>query len=194
MATHAPYHHEDKHSLLDSFTLSRGRLTTGLILIALGVVFLLGQSGQLDYGSPWWVLFIAIPGIVIVGGSVKDYFDAGKLTAPVFWEFLIGAAALVLSAIFVWDPTWSFTRSWSDTFPFLRNMSTLWPWLIVAVGAFALYRAYTLRSMRMTVVGLVLCIVGAVFILNISWDAVWPLIIVAAGVYMLFSLGRKQSE
>ena len=37
MATHAPYPHQDKHSFLDGFTLNRGRLTTALILIALGI-------------------------------------------------------------------------------------------------------------------------------------------------------------
>lgn len=195
MATHAPYPHQDKHSFLDGFTLNRGRLTTALILIALGIVFLLGQSGQLDYGSPWWVIFIAIPGLVTLGGAVRDYLDIRKMTSAIIGELAFGAVALLLSAIFIWDPTWSFTRGWrlGENFPILRSMDTLWPWLIVAVGVVILVRAWLARSWNLAVGGVIVCVIGFTFILKVSWNSVWPLLIIAAGISLLFARRSDQS-
>ena len=63
------------------FFISRSRFTAALILIALGGVFFLQQAGILDHGTNWWVIFIAIPGLVILGSA---------LVTALIWQVLSG--------------------------------------------------------------------------------------------------------
>ena len=53
----------------------------GLTFVALGLVFVLGQANMLDYSSPWWTLFIGIPGLVFLVASALTIRQQGNLTA-----------------------------------------------------------------------------------------------------------------
>ncbi|MBX3062064.1 MAG: hypothetical protein KF726_03755 [Anaerolineae bacterium] len=192
MSSHSHLHDPS----FDRFVVSRSRVTFALILIALGGVFLLQQAGVLANSSNWWVIFIAIPGIVTLGSAVITYLRVGKLNSSVVTQGVIGVLVLLLSAIFIWDPTWSFTRGWKldETFPFLRNMGSIWQWLLVLVGLLLVYFGVARASSTTAVFGLILAAVGGVFILNISWDVVWPLVIVAFGVWLLLTRRESDSE
>ena len=196
MATHVhePQSKRGEGHPLDRFIISRSRLIFALILIALGGVFFLGQAGILDYGSSWWVIFIAIPGLVSLGSAAFTLLDAGKLTSSVVIQAVIGGVLLALSAILIWDPTWSFTRGWrlDRTFPFLRDLGALWPWILVVLGAGLVLAAFRQRSWAVGGLGGLLCLVGGVFLLNISWNIVWPLMLAALGVWLLcFKIGPQ---
>jgi hypothetical protein len=176
--------------------LASGQIRFGiaLILIAMGIVFFLGQANILDYGGSWWVIFIAIPGLILLWAGRTTHQQAGKVNTSAVIQGFLGAVCILLSIIFVFDPTWSFTRGWRlDTyFPFLRdiNWGQVWPWFLVVPGVVLLYSGYSSRSISAGVIGGALVVVGLVFILNISWNAVWPLAIVAVGVWLLFG-GRQ---
>jgi hypothetical protein len=169
------------------FFISRSRFTAALILMALGGVFFLQQAGVLDHGSNWWVIFIAIPGLVILGSALVTASGSGRFSPGVMTEIVIGLLLLVLAAIFIWDPTWSFTRGWrlDRTFPLLIQLSPFWPWVLIIIGAGLIFLALRQRSWTPAVFGAALCIIGAVFLLNISWDIVWPLFLVGLGAWLL---------
>jgi hypothetical protein len=179
--------------------LSAGQLrTTGaLILIALGFVLFLGEARLLDYSSSWWVIFIAIPGLVLLGAGALRLRQGGAGSRMATTQLIVGGLCILLSIIFIIDPTWSFTRGWAldRYFPFLSglNWDRIWPWLLAVPGAAILVSAYQRRSVRAGVAGGALVLVGLVFILNISWDVVWPLAIIAAGVGLLLGGVRRHN-
>lgn len=183
----------DDHHRLDHHLIVRSRLTFGLLMIALGVVFLLQQANIFRFDNSWWVIFLAIPGFVALGSATLDFLQTNQFTRRTVAQVISGMILLVLSAIFIWDPTWSFTQDWQldKTFPFLRNMGILWQWMLLTIGIVFLGAAVFQRSTAFGVVGTILCIVGAVFVLNISWNLVWPLFLVGLGVWMLF---KRRSE
>ena len=157
MSAHADHrkHKSDEDHPLGGTFISRSRLIAALILIALGGVFLLQQAGILDHGSNWWVIFIAIPGLVILGSALVTYVGSGKFSPGVVTQIVIGLLLLVLAAIFIWDPTWSFTRGWrlDRAFPFLIKLSPFWPWVLIIIGAGLLFLALRQRSWTPAVFG-----------------------------------------
>lgn len=171
------------------------RVLGGLLLVALGVVFLLREAGVLADDSNWWVIFIALPGLALIWVGITHYLETRALDGTSTGGVVVGLLLLILSAIFVFDPTWSFTRGWNleQTFPFLRdaNWDLVWQWGLVVVGALLMVAAYLRRNTGVVVFGAVLAIAGLVSILKISWDVVWPLAIVAVGVGVLFSNLRR---
>ena len=191
MSTHTHRHdpslRNDEPSLFDSLIASRSRLTLALVLIALGGVFLFQQTGLIKTSNNWWVVFIAIPGVVAFGSAVIGYMQQNQLTRSVFAQGFFGLALLMLSGVFIWDPTWSFTRGWqlNETFAFLGGLSVLWPWLLVAGGLLLGYWGVQRTDTHLTSFGVIVMVVGFVFILNISWNVVWPLVLVAVGLWVL---------
>jgi hypothetical protein len=171
---------------IDRLLTNRAQLILALMLIAFGGVFVLGEADMLDRRGSWWVIFIAIPGFVILGSGIADYLQTRQLSTGIGALVGFGLVLLLLSAILVWDPTWSFTRGWDDRFPFLRDLGQLWHWLLVLLGVASIYIAYRQQTVTVGVLGGVLCVIGAVFILNISWSFVWPMAIVAVGIWLLF--------
>lgn len=182
-------HHEPENRFITS---SQLRAMIGLILVALGGVFLLGQTDRLDYGSNWWIIFIFIPGVVFLWAAFTTYQHVHHINSLNALQAFVGVVAIVLSLIFIVDPHWSFTRNWNlnRTFPFLKDIvwDRIWPWFLVLPGIGILYRGFRQHSVTTGFWGGALVVVGVVFLLNISWDLVWPLAIVAVGLLMLFEL------
>ncbi len=176
------------------FIVNRFRFLLALILIAMGGVFLLAQAGILDLGDNWWVIFIAIPGFVALASALVSYRNARHMQSGVIIQVVFGLALLLLSAILIWDPTWSFTRGWNVNLqsPVLRDLFNHWPWLLVVLGVASLFVAFRQRAFAVGLVGGIICLVGVVFILNISWNVVWPLAIVAVGFWLLFFKTNKK--
>lgn len=168
----------------------QGRALLAILLIALGGVFFLDQAGVMSMSGNWWVMFIAIPGLVLLWAAYRGMQTEGRLGGISLLQGFLGIVALLLTLIFIFDPTWSFTRGWrlEDTFPFLRDAAwdALWRWGLLLIGAALLALAYVRRSLPTGIVGGAMAVVGLVFLLNISWNAVWPLAIVALGLGVLF--------
>lgn len=182
----------------DLLTPEQLKISGALTLIAMGAVFLLIQSGRMDWGSPWWVIFLAIPGVMMLYSALTTYQHDNRVSSSVWTRFIGGLVLLVLTTLFIVDPTWSFTRNWQidNVFPFLRdiNWNLVWPWFLIVPGAGIVLVAVRERSIEKSIPGIAMIIVGAVFIFNISWDLVWPLAIVALGVSLLLRSGRKHPQ
>lgn len=86
---------EDKH---------RNAWIGGVILIAVGAIFLLNNYTDLDLAN-WWALFILIPAIAVLGNSLRAYRAAGHVTSEVI-NALVGGLIMVFVAstfLFGWD-------------------------------------------------------------------------------------------
>ena len=99
----------------------RGRYIGAFILIALGVIFLLGQFGiGLDFN--WWAIFIAIPGIAMLANVYRSYQTNNRLANNDFIQAAIGLFLLLMSASFLLDLDLDF-------------LGNLWPVILIAIGA-----------------------------------------------------------
>ena len=86
-----------------------GSWVVGLILILLGGLFLLRNTGMFDIPlRNWWALFILIPAIGALDSARRMYQAAGgQLTAPARGSLLVGLVLLLVTAVFLFDLNWS---------------------------------------------------------------------------------------
>lgn len=97
----------------------------GMFLIALGVVFLLDNTGLLRLEN-WWALFILLPAIGSFRSAYAVYKASGdRLTGAARGPLLGGVLLTTLAMIFL----------------FGLNFGQLWPLLLVAAGAALLINA-----------------------------------------------------
>ena len=87
-----------------------GTWTVGLILIALGALFLIRDSGTWDIPlSNWWALFILIPAVGALSTAGRMYSDAGNhLTAPARGSLLVGLVLIFVTIMFLFEISWTF--------------------------------------------------------------------------------------
>jgi hypothetical protein len=163
-----------------------------LLLIALGAIFLAQQAGYLSRSANWWVIFLALPGLGLLWNAYTNYRQVRTVNALQVIEVTLGAVLLLLTVIFIVDPTWGFTRGWtlfSGTF-----WDQAWPFFLVVPGvlmvAVALLRGWAVIG----VLGAVMTIVGGVFVFDIDWNYVWPLALILPGVWWLYNSFRRRTE
>ena len=99
--------------------MNRGRMLVGLVLVALGVLFLLDQNEVLDSGdliADWW------PVVFVVAGFLYLSFSPRHVMVPAVL-IVIGLALLARSLDFVPD--------WVQT--------VFWPMVLVAIGLWVIF-------------------------------------------------------
>ena len=133
----------------------RGPIAVGLLLIALGGVFLVGQMVDIDFGRYGWPLFIIVPGVAI-------WLVALMLGGPVGVGFSIaGAITTVTGFVLLYQDTTDHWESWA------------YAWALIAPGAVGLAlavhglvhgdRELLDSGVRVALVGLALFLVFGVF-------------------------------
>ena len=87
-----------------------GSWVAGLIMIILGGIFLLRNTGTFDIPlKNWWALFILIPAIGSLDTARRLYRSAGnQLTAPARGSLLVGLVLTFVTAMFIFELNWSF--------------------------------------------------------------------------------------
>ena len=87
-----------------------GGWIAGIILILLGGMFLLRNTGIFDITfKNWWALFILIPAIGSLDSAIRIYRHAGnRLTAPARGSALVGLVLLFVTGMFLFDISWTF--------------------------------------------------------------------------------------
>jgi len=180
-----------------SFLLSKTQamITAALLLIATGVAFTLVYAGQISWSDPWWVIYVAIPSLMLLVAAGSALVQGDKGVRYASGNAILGLIGVAVSIIMVVDPTWSFTQAWrfDETFPFLRNVrwDPVWQWALVVLGAVSVVMALLRRAVGIGVIGVILMMVGGTFLLELSWDKVWPLLLVVLGTGLLFQIVRK---
>jgi cell wall-active antibiotic response 4TMS protein YvqF len=96
----------------------------GLILIALGGVFLLQNAGLPVLVGNWWALFILIPAIAAFAAAWSLYQQNGHVTPPIIGLITGGLVPLTVALIFLFN----------------IDFGSAWPVLLVVLGAGMLLR------------------------------------------------------
>jgi len=160
----------------------RRETVTGAILIALGVLFLLGRV--IDVGSVAWPLFVLVPGLALLAWAFVGGRDASGLAVP---GSIVSMVGLIL---FVQNLTNSF-ETWAYTWALVLAAVGVGTWLHGVLGD---DEARQRDGVRTATVGLALFAgFGAFFQFVIfgnllgSWVGQWlfPLALIAAGVVLL---------
>jgi uncharacterized membrane protein len=87
-----------------------GTWIAGLILIILGSLFLMRNTGNFDFPlRNWWALFILIPAVGAFDTALRTYRHAGnQLTAVARSSLLIGTVLTFVTIMFLFDISWTF--------------------------------------------------------------------------------------
>ena len=87
-----------------------GGWVAGLVLIVLGAMFLMRNTGSFDFPlQNWWALFILIPAVGAFDTAFRTYRAAGnQLTAPARGSLLVGLVLTFVSAMFLFNISWTF--------------------------------------------------------------------------------------
>jgi hypothetical protein len=97
----------------------------GLVLMAIGVLYLLHNAGILLAFTNWWALFILLPGFGTLSAALGAYQRNGRhWTGEVTGLFLGGLLFVALTAVFLFNLSYSW----------------LWPLFLIAAGLFLLFR------------------------------------------------------
>ena len=102
----------------------------GLVLIALGIMFMLQNAGLPLLVGNWWALFILIPAIAAFSAAWSAYRQSGQLTPRVVELITGGLVPLAIACIFLFN----------------FNFGYAWPLLLVVLGGGMLLRGTTTNS------------------------------------------------
>src|SRR5690349_4983637 len=82
-----------------------GAWVAGLILIVMGTMFLLRNTGNYDFPlKNWWALFILIPAVGAFDTAFRTYRQAGnQLNAPARSSLLAGTILTFVTVMFLFD-------------------------------------------------------------------------------------------
>jgi hypothetical protein len=170
---------------------SSANLIIGLVLVALGIIWAIGQLFTFDAIHYLWPFFIIIPGLAFFAGMVAGGRVMGPLAIP-------GSIITMVGLILFYQNLTGLWASWAYIWTLIAPTS-------VGIGLY-IYGVWSKESnLRqagriVTVVGLALFVFfGAFFelLLNISGrrgiagGVIWPLGLILLGVYILLTRGRK---
>jgi hypothetical protein len=105
----------------------RGGWIFGLVLIAVGVIFLLQNAGLPVLVGNWWALFILIPAVAAFGAAWNIYQQTGRFTPQAVELVTGGFVPLTIAVIFLFN----------------FNFGYAWPVLLLVIGGGMLLRSGT---------------------------------------------------
>jgi len=88
---------------------SPGTWVGGAILILLGVIFLLQNTGIFTLAN-WWALFILIPALGAFGNAWSQYREAGRFDSQARGSLIGGLLLSIVAGIFLFGLDWG--RIW----------------------------------------------------------------------------------
>lgn len=140
----------------------------GIILIALGVLFLIGNIADVHLGALWPV-FVLGPGIAFFVMFARDRKTYGVL---------MPATILTVSGLLFFACT---LYGW-------ELMNRLWPLFLLAPGiGFVLLYLFGNREWGLLIPAAVLIVLGLVFLLDATEsDYLWPALLILIGILLLF--------
>lgn len=171
----------------------RGGLITGILLVGLGALFLLGQFFDFDLWSTLlWPLVIIVPGVLFFVGMALGGRSAGPLAIPGSIVTTVGLLLLYQSLSGHWE-SWAY--AWTLVFPTAVGVGLL------INGTWSAMPSLRESGMKWITAGLVLFVVSGIFfelLLNISGgvisDVVWPALLILLGLYLLLRRSQRQEE
>lgn len=159
--------------------MSNNRYSIGIIIVAIGVILLLGKLGVFGFfWNVFWPVFVLIPGLLLHALYFSRVLPAGVLIPG---GILVTQSILFfLCTIFSWN-----------------LMAYLWPGFIfaVAVGLYEYYLFEKYSPRGVLVAAIVLAVVSAVcFSMTILFSVgiyFIAFLLIAGGIYMIFNKRRS---
>jgi LiaF transmembrane domain len=102
-----------------------GEWIFGLVLIAIGALFLLQDAGLPVLVGNWWALFILIPAVAAFAAAWRLYRQEGRLTAQSTGLITGGLVPLTIALIFLFNFDFGYA----------------WPVLLLVIGGGMLLRS-----------------------------------------------------
>jgi uncharacterized integral membrane protein len=96
----------------------------GIMLIGLGLIFLLQNTGAL-YLQNWWALFILLPALGSFGASFTEYRVSGRFNAKARGSLVAGLVFTAIAAVFLFN----------------LNFSLLLPIILIVAGVAILFNS-----------------------------------------------------
>lgn len=154
-------------------TTQQRSLVPGVILIALGILFLLPRFFQIHV-SELWPIFVIGGGIAFYVGFFADRTNYGLL--------MPGTILTVIGLLFFYCTI----EGW-------YMMENLWPFFIIAPGlGFVLMYMLGTKEQGLLIPAGILITLGTFFLLGrTEYDYLWPIVLIAFGVLLLVAPKRK---
>lgn len=158
------------------------KLTTGILILAAGIIILLGKLGVFSFlGRTFWPLLLLIPGLLL---HLLYFWRKGPA------EVLVPGAMLVLySLMFFIALIWGW-----------QTMKHLWPGFILGIAA-GLYEYLLLSGTRYKGLWLVTLILTAVSLILFSFTLFYmasiyllAVLMIAAGIWLIATRGRGNTR
>ena len=168
---------------------SRGAMIGGIILVALGLIFLAAQFLKINISSYLWPFFIIGFGAFFFVGMAAGGKAAGALAIP-------GSIISMVGLILLYQNTFDHYASWAYA----------WGLIIVAVGIGFIINgrwvdndAIARGGKQLIGLGLILFLAFGTFfelIIGISGyrgtgSIIWPVVLIGLGIYFLFGKGFR---
>lgn len=90
----------------------------GVVLIALGGLFLLSNVLSVSFVTNWWAVFILIPALYSLNRAWRSYGENGRLTASGRSSLVGGLLILTVALIFLLNLDWG----------------VVWPVFVIIIG------------------------------------------------------------
>ena len=101
----------------------------GVILVALGIVFLLENFG-IKVPQNWWAVFLVLPGIGVLWSAWRMYQHDGRLTRSIVSTTVVGGVLVLFGLSFLAGIDWG----------------VLWPLVLIVLGLGIVAGGYFRRS------------------------------------------------
>jgi hypothetical protein len=174
-------------------------ITGGLILIALGVIFLLQQWGHFDLQN-WWAIFILIPALSSFASTYAIYQHTGTVNRAVIGNFFGAVMILTVAFIFLFNLSWGVFWPFFIILPGLSMFLTGLPFGSAKTPALQQLEAFGRPWLMGTGLGVVLLGTGFL-VANLDlfnpatvWPQWWGLMILCAALGGLWATAQLYNE
>jgi hypothetical protein len=165
---------------------NRGTIVVGTFLIAIGAIFLiLNLIPGLNAGLTWPIIFF-----ILAAGFFLPAFLWTNAQRGLSGLFIPGAILLVLGLIFTYDVVTQDWVSWAYAWLLIPGSVGLGLWLGSTVGGWGKSATQTGLWM-MGVCAALFAVFATIFATSDAMRLIGPLVIILAGVLVLFRVFRK---
>jgi hypothetical protein len=172
--------------MADNQAHGRAPILVGVLLVALGVMFLLGQIFHVNLWSFLWPFFVILPGLMFFVGMVLGGKAAGPLAIPGSIVTMTGLLLLYQSITGHWE-SWAY--AWALIFPTSIGIG------LVLNGAWSDVDKLVASGMKWITAGVIIFLAGGVFFELLIFRQgvgriVLPLLLIALGIYLVARRAR----
>lgn len=171
----------------------RGGLGGGLILLTVGCMFLFGADW-----STWWPLMVIVPGFTIfLNGLSRANWHSPALGSLVNMNLWIGIDVMLLGGVFLANNVGIFSireafgnTQWWGIFILIPGVGLIFNALMIFLKS---GKFFGVATQVVLYLGLAVSAIGALALLGLQWNMVFPVLLIVAGFAFLSTLLFRRS-